>query len=254
MMYEKEMNIAEKSIKKSCSFLLKEFKKKEFTTEAKGVKDIVTSADKGAEKIIVDTIKKDFPDHAILAEEGGSSGESNYKWIIDPLDGTHNFFFGIPYWGTMLALEHKGQIMLSVIGLPIFREICTAQKGKGSYVNGRRMHVSSRTDTFMVTFGGVYGYNDPVVGKSFEKVTNAFYHDMRMFGSIAVTGRFLADGRTDGVYGLKTTPWDMAPPSLLIEEAGGKVTDIKGRKCNHYAERFVASNGKIHRKMISVLK
>jgi myo-inositol-1(or 4)-monophosphatase len=253
-MHEKEMKTAEKAIKRAGYFLLKEFKKKDFSTETKGVKDIVTSADKGAEKIIIETIKKDFPGHAILAEEGGLSGKSDYKWIIDPLDGTHNFFFGIPYWGTMLALEHRGQLVLSVIGLPIFKELCTAQKGKGSYVNGKRMQVSARTDKFMVTFGGVYSYKDHVVGKSFEKVVNAFYNDLRMFGSIAVTGRFLAAGQIDGIFGLKTTPWDMAAPSLLIEEAGGKVTDIKGRKCNHYAERFVASNSMIHKKMIDVLK
>jgi myo-inositol-1(or 4)-monophosphatase len=235
-----------------------------------GYKDevnLVTEVDKISEETILEILKKNFPDHAILTEESKEFIPENrklkpvYEWIIDPLDGTTNYAHGLPIYCVSIALEENGKIILGVVYNPNLDELFVAEKGKGAFLScgkiKRRISVSQTTQLSQSLLATGFPYDIRT-----SKINNLdhfanFYkraQAVRRGGSAALDLCYLAMGRFDGFWELKLSPWDTAAGSLLVEEAGGKVTDFLGGPFNIYLKEVLATNGKIHEQMIEVLK
>jgi myo-inositol-1(or 4)-monophosphatase len=221
-------------------------------------KNLVTEIDKRSEEIIIGIIKQHYPAHDILAEESGlkSSSASEYRWIIDPLDGTTNFTHALPVFCVSIGVERKGKIIAGVIYDPNFDELFTAEKGNGALLNGKRMKVS-RTEslnTSLLVTG--FPYN---ITENPDHAVEHFYNFLmraqavRRMGSAAIDMAYVAAGRYDGFWEVALNPWDMAAGTLLIEEAGGTLTDFSGNPLSVYHKQIVASNGKIQKEMLEVL-
>ncbi|HEU0204246.1 MAG TPA: inositol monophosphatase family protein [Burkholderiaceae bacterium] len=201
---------------------------------AKGRSDFVTEVDRAAEAAIIDTLKTAYPAHAILAEESGAShpeGGAEYLWIIDPLDGTTNFIHGFPQYGVSIALQHKGQIAQAVVFDPTRNELFTASRGRGAFLNDRRIRVSRRTQLSECLIGTGFPFRvlehlDEYVNM-FKRIT-AQTAGIRRPGAAALDLAYVAAGRLDGFWEFGLSPWDMAAGSLLIIEAGGLIADFDG--------------------------
>jgi myo-inositol-1(or 4)-monophosphatase len=237
---------------------LSRFYNKSFTISNKeGVNNLVTEADHASEKAIFEVIKKEFPDHYILSEESGEIvQDSNYKWIIDPIDGTVNFAHGIPLCCVSIAVEHNGEIILGAVYNPTLNEFFLAEKGKGSTLNDKKIHVSEKENvaTACLVTGFPYTYLDSPNGplQVFEKLIRKGI-PVRRLGSAATDLCWVAAGRFDGFYEHKLEAWDSAAGYLIVEEAGGKVTDYDGNKFSVYQPHLLATNGKIHAEMLAVI-
>jgi myo-inositol-1(or 4)-monophosphatase len=222
-----------------------------------GVNNLVTEADHASEKAILSVIKSQFPDHHILAEEAGEIiQDSSYKWIIDPIDGTVNFAHGIPINCVSIAIEHDGEIIMGAVYNPHFNEFFFAEIQKGATLNDKPIGVSKETEVIkscLVT-GFPYTYiNDPNGPlEIFERFIRKGV-PVRRLGSAAIDLCWVACGRFDGFYEHKLEAWDSAAGYLIVEEAGGKVTDYTGKKFSVYQHRLVATNGKIHEEMLAVI-
>jgi myo-inositol-1(or 4)-monophosphatase len=222
-----------------------------------GMNNLVTEADHAAEKAIINVIQKDYPDHFILSEETGEiKTNSDYKWIIDPIDGTVNFANGIPLCCVSIGLEKDGQMILGAVYAPILKEMYVAQKGFGASLNNKKILVSNKTELInscLVT-GFPYTYLDAPNGplQVFEKLIRQGI-PVRRLGSAAIDLCWVAAGRFDGFYEHKLQAWDSAAGFLIIEEAGGKVTDFEGNPFSPYQPHILATNGKIHEELRAVV-
>ncbi|MBI5373489.1 MAG: inositol monophosphatase [Sphingobacteriales bacterium] len=222
-----------------------------------GVNNLVTEADHAAEKAILSVIKSHFPGHQVLAEETGEiRQDSDYKWIIDPIDGTVNFAHGIPLNCVSIGIEHGGKIVMAAVYNPHLGEFFFAEKGKGATLNDKPIRVSGETEAVkacLVT-GFPYTYinmpNGPL--EVFERFIRKGV-PVRRLGSAAIDLCWVAAGRFDGFYEHKLEPWDSAAGFLIVEEAGGKVTDFNGNPFSVYQHRLLATNGKIHEEMLAVI-
>lgn len=234
-------------------FFNKDFK----ISNKEGVNNLVTEADYASEKAIVEVIKDSFPDHQILAEESGELiQDSRYKWIIDPIDGTVNFAHGIPLNCVSIGIEHEGEIVMAAVYNPHMNEFYFAEKGKGATLNDKPIKVSEETQAIkacLVT-GFPYTYinepNGPL--EMFERFVRKGV-PVRRLGSAAIDLCWVAAGRFDGFFEHKLEAWDSAAGYLIVEEAGGKVTDLQGNKFSVYQHKVLATNGKIHDEMIAVV-
>src|SRR3989304_5343609 len=219
-------------------------------------KSIVTRADLEADEIIINEIEARFPSHQILSEEKGEVGsKSDYLWIIDPLDGTHNFARGIPIFCTSIALIYKREAIVSVVYYPPTNALFTAEKGKGAYWNGERIQVSDPSDLSktLVSLGRGKETKDK---QEMLKIINSLHEkvgSIRLLMSASLELAYVAEGRIDAfaVLGLKS--WDFIGGLLLVEEAGGKATDFTGKKWNLDSTYVLASNGKIHDQLLETL-
>ena len=224
---------------------------------SKGAVDIVTQVDHAAEKIIIQTILKNFPDHGILAEESGAQNEHEYKWVIDPLDGTINFAHSMPMSTVSIALEHNGKIILGGVLDPFRKELFLGRKGRGATLNGKRIHVSSIDTLNRSLLCTGFPYDQRENSDYYLKFFKNFLIEsqaVRRYGSAAMDLCNLACGRFDGFWELKLNPWDTAAASLIVAEAGGTVTDFSGNPYSIYKKEILASNGKLHRGMLAILK
>ncbi|MAG92042.1 inositol monophosphatase [Candidatus Woesearchaeota archaeon] len=240
--------------RKAGKVLLKYYGKKPNVMK-KSDKTFVSKADIEANKAIIDTIKKNFPDHSILSEETGfEDNKSDYKWVLDPLDGTHNFIHEIPLFGTSIALEYKDKPIVGVLHFPILRQTVVAEKGKGAFLNGKKVHVSNKK-TFEHSLIVVdYGYRKRQKKLNFLQNLTDERIDVRNLGS-AIYGLLLVScGNSDGYVIISTNEWDIAAGFLIVEEAGGKITDLNGRNTMPQHEEFVMSNGKLHKELLKRLK
>lgn len=226
---------------------------------SKGDIDLVTEADLASEKLIIERIKSHYPRHAILAEESGATeivaGTSDWKWIIDPLDGTTNYAHGYPCFCVSIGLERAGSIEIAVIYDPMRDEVFAAERGLGATLNGRPMRVSAVEDlnSAMLCTGFPYNVRErPNFERDFANFTMEA-QAVRRDGSAAIDLAYVACGRFDGFWEDGLNAWDVAAGLLLIEEAGGLVTDFAGGKLNIYTPRVLASNGLIHNAMRRVL-
>jgi myo-inositol-1(or 4)-monophosphatase len=224
----------------------------------KGIIDLVTEADTGSENIIIETIRKVFADHMILAEESGlSKGNADFQWIIDPLDGTTNFAHQLGLFSISIAFALRGETVFGLVFNPITGELFTAAKGEGALLNGRPISVSqSKTvsESFLVT-GFPYNLKehfDPLIMR-FSKCLKAS-QGVRRLGSAAIDLCFLACGKFDGFWEQNLKPWDTAAGELIAREAGAIVTDFSNNPFTNDKSEILASNGKIHKEMISLLK
>lgn len=224
----------------------------------KGVVNLVTEADRLSEDAIIKIIQKEFPEHNILTEESkGYDNESDYKWIIDPLDGTTNYAHGFPVYCISIGLEKEGEIILGVIYNPVLDELFVAEKDRGAILNGKKIHVSTQRDLSksLLATGFPYDIRESQVNNldHFENFALRA-QAIRRAGAAALDLCYLAKGIFDGFWELKLSPWDTAAGSLIVKEAGGKVTDFSGKRFSIYQKNILATNGKIHTQMMNVLK
>jgi myo-inositol-1(or 4)-monophosphatase len=217
----------------------------------------VTEVDRLCEKSIIRTILEAYPDHDILTEESPFEGKgSPWRWIIDPLDGTTNYFHGFPFFCVSIGMEVEGEVKLGVVYIPTLDELFSAEKGKGAYLNGNRISVSRIDDlnrSFLCT-GFPYDvrhHADFYLRFFREFITRCFA--IRRPGSAAIDLCYVAAGRFEGFWELKLHAWDVAAGSLMVTEAGGKVTDFQCRPFNIYSEEILATNGLIHQAMLRVI-
>ena len=226
--------------------------------DKKGAIDLVTEADTESETIILETIRANFPDHAILAEESGlNKGEDKYKWIIDPLDGTTNFAHGLSLFSISIAFALNEDIVIGIVLNPAAGELFTAIAGQGASLNGRPIIVAESqtvSESLLVT-GFPYDFN-----KNFNPLLTRFANclkasqGVRRLGSAALDLCFVACGRFAGFWEQNLKPWDTAAGALIASEAGAVITDFSNRQFTIDKKEILATNGKIHEEMLSLLK
>ncbi len=221
--------------------------------------NLVTKADIASENKIISIIKNKFPDHSLLTEESGEEiHKSDYCWIIDPLDGTNNFYHKFPMFCVSIALYKKGNPLIGVVFDPLRKELFYAEKNEGAFLNNRKIKVSGANKLSKSLLAlGFYYERGSLMRKSLGQMKRFFYediHGIRRTGSAALDICYTACGRFDGFWELYLNPWDYAAGSLIVMEAGGKITDTQGKAYNLMMKNIVASNGKIHKDMIRILK
>lgn len=229
----------------------------------KNPKDFVTEADIAVDQLISKAILNEFPDHSLITEEFPAvSNNTDFVWIIDPIDGTINYSKGLPIWAVSIALQIKGEIAIAACYFPVLNEVYTAIKGRGAFLNDRRISVSGLQDTGLA----VISISDFNIGKnledqiSFNQNLNSSIFKLqkevsriRSFGSAVFDGCQVARGGSDGYVIFSFKPWDMAAVSLLICEAGGQVTNTEGEKFELFGQGAVCANQTIHNKLIDIL-
>jgi len=224
----------------------------------KGVINLVTEADRMSEALIIDRIQQHFPDSSILTEESPErKRNSEYRWIIDPLDGTTNYAHGYPVFCVSIALEREQCVIAGVVYNPMLDELFLAEKGKGAWLNGERISVSKISDLSRSLLATGFPYDIRESENNNLDYFNFMVKEVqaiRRAGSAALDMAYVAAGRFDGFWELKLMPWDTAAASLLITEAGGSVSGLSGQGFSLTAPSVLASNGKIHQQLISVLQ
>jgi myo-inositol-1(or 4)-monophosphatase len=200
---------------------------------AKQVNDFVTQVDRAAEQAVIETIRKAYPDHAFLAEESGASGEAEYQWIVDPLDGTTNFIHGFPQYAVSVALRHRGALAHGVVYDPARNELFTASKGGGAFLNDRRIRVSKCTKLQDALVGTGFPFKELERVDLYLKqlrILMASTSGIRRAGAAALDLAYVACGRLDAFWEMGLSAWDMAAGALLIQEAGGLVGGMRGEQ------------------------
>lgn len=236
---------------KAAGLLMKEYAEKGFSINQKdGMNNPVTEADYAAENLIIDIIRAEFPDHHILTEESGNlPTSSNYKWIIDPIDGTVNFANGIPLCCVSIGVEKDGEVIMGAIYNPFLEEFYFAEKGKGAFCNQKPISVSNQSNIALscLVTGFPYTYVEDPNGplEVFSRFVRAGI-SIRRLGSAAMDLCWVACGRFDAYFEQSLNPWDSAAGFLLVHEAGGKVTNFEGEPFSPYSKKIIASNGILH--------
>lgn len=218
----------------------------------KGDYDLVTQADKRSEAVIVGRLQQYFPEHAIAAEEGtGKETGSEYRWHVDPLDGTTNFAHGYPCFCVSMALARGPELLLGVVYNPIFEELFSATRGEGAYFNGKRIQASKiaslRTSLLCTGFPNHKRHSHPNIYYYWDFTLVS--HGVRRDGSAALDLAYVAAGRFDGFWEFGLKPWDTAAGIVLVEEAGGKISDLEGKPYVLGGKSILATNGLIHSEM-----
>jgi myo-inositol-1(or 4)-monophosphatase len=224
----------------------------------KAASDFVTRVDRESEDLIISTIKRKHPSHYFLAEESVKDNITNdYRWIIDPLDGTTNFIHSYPVFSISIALEHKGEVILGVVYDPLREELFTAEKGTGTFLNGQPVKTSSvkDLDNGLIATGFPFRKKD-LIDPYLNLFKNIFNQvsDIRRAGSAALDFAHLSCGRCDGFFELGLSPWDMAAGSILITEAGGVVSDFGGGQDYLRTGNIVAATPLLHDKLLNEVK
>jgi len=224
----------------------------------KGRNDFVTEVDRMAEREIISTIQRSHPDHAFLAEESGASGESDTRWIIDPLDGTTNFLHGFPVFAVSLAAEVKGRLEHAVIYDPMRQELFTASRGVGAQLDGRRIRVSDQPNLEQSLIGTGFPFRGKEEGLDeympMFRAVMASTAGIRRPGAASLDLAYVAAGRLDGFWESGLQPWDMAAGVLLIQEAGGIVSDLEGGDRWMTRGDILTANVKLHRALGQLLQ
>ncbi len=255
------LNFAIETAREAGQVLLEKFGRK-IEISKKGNINLVTEADFASEKLIIEKISSYYPKHSILAEESGESnvavidGDSSWKWIIDPLDGTTNYAHGYPCFCVTIALEHKGEIVLGVTFDPTRDELFAAEKGQGATLNRRKVSVSETSELSEALIVTGFPYNFAEKDNFAQHLTDFLVHSrgVRRDGSAAIDMAYVACGRFDGFWEEGLHPWDVAAGVLMIEEAGGRISYYDNSPFNIYTAPICASNGLIHSEMLEILK
>jgi len=236
--------------------VLLDYKAKGFKVSKKGRVNLVTEADLASEKIIVSYIQDNFPDHQILAEESGNrSGEGEFKWVIDPLDGTTNYAHRYPCYCVSIGVEADGIMQVGIIWDPERKEMFTAVRGGGAFLNGKKIEVSQEDSLVDGLFVTGFSYDEEVIEQNlvlFNRMMRAV-RSVRRDGSAALNMSYVACGRFEGFWELSLHPWDIAAGSLILTEAGGKLTRINGAPTSIYDSELLATNGHIHESVSRIL-
>ncbi len=245
-------------IAREAGALLANYFERRIGFELKGEFDLVTEADRASEKLVVERLRSHFPSHAIVAEEGGGhESASEYRWYVDPLDGTTNFAHGFPMFNVSIGLERAGEGLAGVVYEPVRQEMFSAERGGGAYLNNRRIKVSSTaklTDSLASTgFPSRKRSND--VNIHFYYQVAMASHGVRRTGSAALDLAYVAAGRLDLFWEFGLRPWDMAAGGLLVREAGGRVSDMKGAPHGiNSSAHILADNGVLHEEAVAFLR
>jgi myo-inositol-1(or 4)-monophosphatase len=220
--------------------------------------DLVTEVDKNSETMIVDFIKKKYPTHGIITEEGGTSlSKSEYNWVIDPLDGTVNFAHGFPMFAVSIGIQKNGETIAGIVYDVMQKVIYSAEIGNGAYENDKKIKVNENANLRHALLVTGFPYDvrenpENALGK-FVALTKAT-RGIRRLGSAAIDFCYVAKGVFDGFWEVHLKPWDMCAGKLIVEEAGGLVTDFKGNKIDIFSKKILATNGVLHNSMIEILK
>ena len=251
------LNIAIRAARTAGDSIVREMDRtRDISIETKGKNDFVTEVDKNAEEIIINTIKNAYPNHAFLAEETGQRGESDFLWIIDPLDGTTNFLHGFPHFSVSIALQNKGVLEQAVIYDPLKQELFTASKGKGAQLNNRKIRVSIKNTLDGALLGTGFPYNNESVMQQFiESYKNLFPNvaGIRRAGVASLDLAYVACGRLDGFWEFNLRPWDIAAGALIIQEAGGINAELTGGADYMKTGNIISANPKMIKAMLKVL-
>ena len=256
------INVMVKACRKAAKILIRDFGEVEkLQVSLKGPGDFVTVSDKKVEKILIDELQRARPNYSILSEEIGLiKKDEEFKWIIDPIDGTANFLHGIPHFGISIGLEHNKEIICGIIYDPIKNEMFFAEKGNGAYLNDQRMRVSARSklmDCIIFTGGPSFKSNDEdkrLSLKEYEKFSAKVGTPLRKMGSASLDMAYVAAGRCDGFWQRNLNYWDIAAGIILVKEAGGFVTDFNGNDKYIENKNILVTNSKINEQMIEILK
>ena len=235
--------------------VISEFARRRIGFELKGAHDLVTEADRASEQLIVERLHRQFPTHAILAEEGGGNdGSSEYCWYVDPLDGTTNFAHGFPVYNVSLGLERSGEIIAGVIYDPTRDEMFQAELGSGAFLNGEPIHVTptARIDDSLSATGFPSRKRHQNINVHFYYQLAMMSHGVRRAGAAALDLAYVACGRLEFFWEFALKPWDVAGGSLLVREAGGLCTDMLGAPLDLRGAHILADNNALHRDVLAL--
>ncbi|HVO25419.1 MAG TPA: inositol monophosphatase family protein [Candidatus Margulisiibacteriota bacterium] len=233
------------------------------TVQYKGAVDLVTETDREAEELIVNRLRHALPDHLIVAEEASAGtilrppANDRYVWYLDPLDGTTNFAHGYPQFCVSLALAQGTEVLFGIVYDPVREEAFVGRRGRGATLNGEPIRVSAVDDLQRALLGTGFAYDRQVRTDFYLSFVRDFMRqaqDFRRAGSAALDLCYVACGRFDGFFEWNLRPWDTAAGTLIVREAGGKVSDFRGGSFDLYGEHTLASNGHLHAAMVSVLR
>ena len=254
------INVMVKACRKAAKPLIRDFGEIEkLQVSVKGPGDFVTASDKKVEKILIEELLNARPNYSVLSEESGEiKNDQEFRWVIDPIDGTANFLHGIPHFAISLGLECEKEIISGIIYDPIKDEMFVAEKGNGSYLNDQRIRVSSRSklpDCIIFTGGPKREAKDRELAlKEYNNFSSKVHLPIRKLGSAALDMAYVAAGRCDGFWQRNLNYWDIAAGIILVKEAGGFVTDFKGENKYLQNKTVLATNSKISEEMIEILK
>lgn len=228
-----------------------------FSVSEKGANDVVTEIDRVAERRIIDTVRRSYPDHAFLAEESGAHGRSDFEWIIDPLDGTTNFVHGFPHLAVSIGVRHRGRLEHAVVFDPLRQELFTASRGSGARLDDRRIRVAGKSSLKGALLGSGFVFRelarlDPYLATLKTLISGSA--QIRRGGSAALDLAYVAAGRLDGFWELGLAPWDVAAGALLVQEAGGIVTEPDGGDDYVRSGDVAAANPKVLRAMLRAMR
>jgi len=246
-------------ISKKAGEIVREGFGKNFSIEYKtNISNLVTEIDKKSEALIIDFIKKEFPVHSVLAEESGEHGTSSeYLWVIDPLDGTTNFAHRLPIFAVSIGVQKNGETICGVVYDVTRDEIYSSEKGSGSFRNGEKLHVSTNDDLRKSVLVTGFPYNisenpDHAIERFIASLKAA--RAVRRLGSAAIDFCYVASGVFDAFWEVHLHPWDICAGKLIVEEAGGVVTNFNNEKIDIYSKQILATNNRVHQKMLELLK
>lgn len=254
------LNVMIKAAQKASRAIKRDFGEIEhLQVSVKGPADFVTAADRRAEEILREELERARPGYSFLGEEGGrhEGTDKTHCWIVDPLDGTLNFMHGIPHFAISIALEREGSIVAGLVYNPATEELFTAERGKGTFLNDRRLRVAGRkrlADAIVACSLPHPARGDVVLARSEHIAMQAKVAGLRRFGAAALDLAWVAAGRCDGYWERGLSPWDMAAGIILVREAGGYVTDIDGREIALAAAGIAAANEMLHRELVQTLQ
>lgn len=231
------------------------------TIHYKGVVDLVTDADRASETLVGERLSAAFPDHRLFGEEGiakinGAGDDAEYAWIVDPLDGTTNYAHGYPHFGVSIALAHRGHVVVGVVYDPMRDELFVAERGKGATLNGRPIRVSGTTELIRSLLATGFSYDLAERGQQLEiwGEMQSQTQGIRRDGAAALNLSYVAAGRIDAFWEDPLMPWDMAAGALLVEEAGGIVTDYRGGAFDVFGQGVTAGNPFLHPLVLDVVR
>ena len=231
-MSEPILNIATQAAQKAGELMRRGLRSLDTVPVSKKARhDYVSEIDRACEDVIVREIRRYHPDHAILGEEGGAQGESEHRWVVDPLDGTSNYLHGLPHFAISIAYQHKGRTENALVYDPMREELFTATRGKGAFLNNTRIRVSDRRELSGAILATAFPFRQRQLMPVYTKMFSAVYRkveDIRRAGAAALDFAWVAAGRLDGFFEIGLKPWDVAAGALLVREAGGVVIDFQG--------------------------
>ena len=248
------INIAIRAARSAGNLLVRYFDRVDtLKIDTKGMNDFVTEVDRAAEQVIIEVLRKTYPSHGILAEESGNQpGESDYQWIIDPLDGTTNYLHGFPQFSISIALRNKGVLEQALVYDPLREEMFTASRGGGAQLNDRRIRVSSRKSLDGALLGTGFPYRERAHLDAYLGMLKVLISEtagIRRPGSAALDLAYVASGRVDGFWELGLSQWDIAAGALLVKEAGGVVSDFNNGERYLESGNIIAGGIRVHKLM-----